>query len=72
MNKIFELLKDPFVIALLVGIPVFLRALSELLRLIGKIIPGEDFAESSSNKIKKLAGYIVTILGWLGLGNQKK
>ena len=71
IGKLIELIKQPEVIALIVGVPVLLRAVAEFLALIGKIIPGEDFAETSSNWLKKLAGTIVKWLKFLGVGSAK-
>lgn len=72
MFKIFEWLKNPEVIALIIGIPVFLRALGELFKLIGKIIPGEDWAEGLSAKLSNIAKYIGKFITWFGIGNPKK
>ena len=71
MSWIIDLFSDPNVIALIIGVPVLLRALAEFLDLIGKLIPGDDFAEDASSKLKVFAGYIVKVLGWIGIGNKK-
>ena len=71
MSSIIELFTDPNVIALIVGIPILLRALAEFLDLVGKLIPGDDFTETASSKLKMFAGYIVKVIGWVGIGNKK-
>lgn len=71
IGNILAFLKNPEVIALIVGIPVLFRALAEFLTLIGKIIPGDDFAETSAGWLRKAAAFIIKVCKWLGIGSAK-
>ncbi len=72
MFKIFEWLKNPEVIALVVGIPVLLRALGEFFKLIGRLIPGDDWAEGLSAKLSNISKWIGKFITWFGIGNPSK
>jgi len=72
IRKMWELLSKPEVIAIIIAVPITLRAVGELLKKIGEAIPGEDWAESASSKISNIVKYIGVVLTWLGIGNPKK
>ena len=71
MIELIELLKSPEVWALIIGIPVLLRAVGEFLALIGRIIPGKDFVEKSGIWFKSTAGWLIKVLKFFGAGSAK-
>jgi len=72
MSNVISLVTSPEFIALLVGFLAALRGIGELFMLLGKVIPGEDWAEGVSAKISKIVTFIGRVFAWLGIGNNKK
>ena len=72
MTNLINLLKSPEFIALLVGSLAMLRGIGEFFMYLGKVIPGEDWAEGLSAKISKICTWIGKAFAWLGIGNSTK
>ena len=71
IRKMWEALSKPEVLAVIIAIPVLLRALGEFFKKLGEAIPGDDWAESVSAKISKAVIWIGKVFAWLGIGNPK-
>ena len=69
MNEIINFIKDPKFWAAVTGLIVVLRAIGELFKLIGKLIPGEDWFEGASAKISIIVTKIGKFITFFGIGN---
>ena len=71
MSELLELLKSPEFYGLLIALLAVLRGVGEVFAWIGKIIPGEDWAEGMSAKISVICVKIGKMFAWLGIGSKK-
>ena len=71
MNAMIELLKSPEFYGLLIALLAALRGIGEVFAWIGKIIPGDDWAEGVSAKISVICLWIGKVFAWLGIGSKK-
>lgn len=71
MSEVLELLKSPEFYGLMVALLAALRGIGEVFAWIGKLIPGDDWAESLSAKISIVCVKAGKVFAWLGIGSKK-